>query len=736
MFVPSRRGGRRNIEKGIRRRKIKEEEGGNEGAGWSPQMDDGDVNADYSKMDEGEEESEGEDERLQENRGLLASTSIRNACDALDLLSRASERHAEGSQIADTPASHGSVSTVMSNPNAGYSATSMQVIEAFPLVRDGIVSVEKLRRLVTMYFARHHMYAPIIVRQRIPNNDHKLAALVQQDPLLLTAMVVVASRFEMPRVHDAAWRSMQNDIMKLTFGVTKANVGDVEALLLLAENAPRSSDGAGSSHREELRMTWNMIGLAIRIGYYLGLDQKTLLSPSEVCDAETQRDRLAWTFCYTHDRHASIRVGKAFWSRGPGLCFQNPDVNESYDSRVNFPSLVPESGSGDPMSKTLDTSITENSWPGLDWNRVKNEDYALLVQAYAELAQILTNIHDTLYPTRDRTIALVQVGGYYRMLDEFTRTFAAFELDWNSKRWGIFPLNETVWVTFHYAKLYAYSFAFQAHVHRATIKSQGGSNYNSNGNSRSSMAPGERQHGGNGASNGLNGRQQRSAPSGSTMPGKIFPRGLAGSPDAKFIFESINSAIELLKICIDDLYPGGVLAFLPTRYYGFFSYAAVSLIKAVFSGAVASRERRRIFTLVKRVIWCFSQVSRSFGAASGRHHPAEILARQLRTLVKTLISAEPTSLAPSPDPQPSEATPSFIPETAAASATQDRPLDGAFRMSDVDYLHNPSENMFSGDFPSGSEGSVAGFEDLEALLSADIDNEMWLSYFNQETATF
>jgi hypothetical protein len=712
VFVPSRRGGRRNIDKGIQKRKVKEEGGDQAKTEWAPDYGDGArPSDDYEKIDDGEE-SQMEEDKAQENRGLLASTSIRNACDALDLLSRASETMSQRDNMTENPVM-GSTNGVGAMPSGlesvrGFRTSALQRLGLFSLVREGIVTIENLRRLVTSYFGRNHIYVPIIVRQKIPDNDEKLATFAEQEPLLLTAIVVVASRFELPDVHEAAWRYMQNDIMKLTFGTAKATVGDVEALLLLAENAPRSSDGNGSSHREELRMTWNMIGLAIRIGYYLGLDQQTLLSPSDVCDAQTNRERLAWTFCYMHDRHASIRVGKAFWSRGPGLCFQNPDVNESYDSRVNFPSLVPDEAMDQDrtLSSSIDSTTSVQSWPGLDWNRVKNEDYALLVQAYAELTQILTNIHDTLYPNRDRTIALVQVGGYYRMLDEFTRTFAAFELDWKTKRWGIFPLNETVWVTFHYAKLYAYSFAFQAHIHRATMKDpidQRGDPKDSN--------------------------RRRSPTWNVSMPEKIFPRGLAGSPDAKFIFESINSAIELLKICIDDLYPGGVLAFLPTRYYGFFSYAAVSLIKAVFSGAVTSRERRRIFTLVKRVIWCFSQVTRSLSPTTCRHHPAEILARQLRTLVKTLMSAEPTSLAPSPERELHESGTTVIPEAAATLASHEKQLDGVFRMSDVDYLHNPSDNLFTADLPSGSEGSVAGFEDLEALLSAGIDNAMWLSYF-------
>lgn len=75
----------------------------------------------------------------------------------------------------------------------------------------------------------------------------------------------------------------------------------------------------------------------------------------------------------------------------------------------------------------------------------------------------------------------------------------------------------------------------------------------------------------------------------------IFPRGVTGSPDAKFILEGINAAVrhvfiapcpwaypsqtELIKIATERIHPRGGLTCLPWRFFLFFSYAAVFLLK-------------------------------------------------------------------------------------------------------------------------------------------------------------
>lgn len=93
---------------------------------------------------------------------------------------------------------------------------------------------------------------------------------------------------------------------------------------------------------------------ALRIGYALGLDSKTLdpakpFPPGSVPTAEEEiynRERVAWTYAYAFDRQISIRTGKAFWSRGPQLCFAGGGAGgERPTATATFPSLRAIEGS-------------------------------------------------------------------------------------------------------------------------------------------------------------------------------------------------------------------------------------------------------------------------------------------------------------------------------------------------------------------------------------------------------
>ncbi|KAK9454595.1 hypothetical protein V1511DRAFT_460788 [Dipodascopsis uninucleata] len=708
-FLPSRRGGRRNIEKG---RALKEQ------AAMALQQASAEVTmankvlqtvrqntatkpTNVPSRPPKSEMKEPKDENPRVDTETLAFSFLRNPADAINILARASsfsgdeEEPDSGGGRASSCSSDVSVlpgheQHTMSrqkekrehdqdddsnergskkNRNSIIYLRYQEKIQDFYLVRAGYINPAQLRTCVSIFFSRHHHYLPLVPASKIPVSDELLGEFAQSEPFLLTAMIVVASRFENRAIHDICWKYMQSLISDLTFG-TEPTVGAVEALLLLSENIPHLPTVEHSKlHNHEERIMWNLIGLAIRISYYLGLDQKTLIDINESMNDQTHRERLAWTYCYMHDRQASIRLGKGFWSRGPGLCFQNPDVTTSIvlDSSVNFPTMARSSGN--------------------------SEDYSSHIQAQIELTQILTNIHDTLYPSRDRTITLVNVGEYYRILDELTRSFTAFRIAWQSKSWETFPMNEVIWITYHYARLYAYGFAFQSHLRRRTARYREAQN-----------VPAEDRP---------------------SLANIIFPRGLAGSPDAKFIIESQNSAVELLEICVDHLHAGGALAYLPSRYYGYISYAVVFLIKVVFTGAILAHEQQKILELVRRVINAFSDL----GSAVDKQHPLVRRTGQLRTLVKTLWTAEGMSIASTPVPtHMSSSNASGMNGLGSDNVSGHGEVLGSNGGNASNSNQQIGNDLFSFDFASGSETSEGG-ADLTSLLSFDIDSEIWLSYF-------
>lgn len=177
----------------------------------------------------------------------------------------------------------------------------------------------------------------------------------------------------------------------------------VEALLLLSQwvsHRPQSELRVGRG--EEDRVAWMYIGTALRLGYFLGIDQASFKSDSQEDMAMLNRKRLAWLACYICDRQVSVRLGKGFWARGPG-----PLLGLKSD---DFPSLQPQ-------------SLNEDNW-------------ALIFQANMELTQIFSNAHDILYSLKEDGVKEMLEGRYAKYLDDFRTAIKS----WNNV-WGMLICN-------------------------------------------------------------------------------------------------------------------------------------------------------------------------------------------------------------------------------------------------------------------------------------------------------
>jgi hypothetical protein len=556
-------------------------------------------------------------------------------------------------------------------------------IDDFLLIKRGLINPTQLRTYASIYISRHNHYVPIIPEYKLPNNDARLTRFASEEPFMLMVMVLVVSRYEKDSVHVSCWDVIRDHLSQITYGGLPT-IDVVEGLLLLSEYLPHLPNVADKDfHQVEACMSWNLVGLAIRYSYFLGLDQRALLDRDTELDGKTSHERLVWTYCYLFDRQISIRLGKAFWSRG-GLAFRcQPSVksNMNWEAHNNFPTLAPNG----PYMHRQAGSHTEDS---SDQNGgVSIGDEATLMQAYVELTQILTNIHSTLYPSRDRTLALSHVGDYTRMLDEFTRTLNWFRITWMERhRWEKFPFSKTIGATYYYAKLYAYSFSFQAHVSRTTANSK---------------------------------MLSQDVNTGRTLVKLIFPRGLAESPDVKYILEAIDSASALLKICVEDLFLQGALGFLPSRFYGYFSYAAVFLMKVILTEAVAPRERERLMNLISNAISAFQSSSSTFT----KQHVGVRTNRQLKRLFRTLISVTSTDLTSTAN----KAYPEAAEQRPASDVHTDS--DFAFWLNMLD--SNPTMDAAAGTMmmdsaPWSPEGYM---QEVPNMMPPAVYNNAWQSRF-------
>ncbi|KAJ8098094.1 hypothetical protein POJ06DRAFT_258536 [Lipomyces tetrasporus] len=204
-----------------------------------------------------------------------------------------------------------------------------------------------------------------------------------------------------------------------------------------------------------------------------------------------------------------------------------------------------------------------------------------------------------------------------------------------------------------------------------------------------------------------------------TLANIVFPRGLAGSPDSKFIIESKKAATELLNLCIDKLHAGGALAYLPSRYYGYISYAVVFLIKIVFTGALVAKEQHNILSLVKRTIGCFVE----FAVTVDKAHPLVRRIGQLRKLVRALWNAEGTTITAATTPSASSQLNVAPPQETSYGGSGIS--GGTSAHGDGDLM-----DLLSLDFSAAGSEASEGSADLTSLLSFDIDSEIWMSYFD------
>lgn len=173
-------------------------------------------------------------------------------------------------------------------------------------------------------------------------------------------------------------------------------------------------------------------GTALRLGYFLSIDGTSFRSDAREEPVVFARKRLVWMACYMCDRQVSVRLGKGFWSRGPG-----------------------------PLSGT-----TSNDFPTLQPRLAGQDDWAKIFQANLELTQIFSNVHDILYASKGHNFKEMLEGRYAKYLDDFRTTIR----NW-SERWGTLhcsaPLKASLMLTYDYLRLYVNAFAYQATISRA-----------------------------------------------------------------------------------------------------------------------------------------------------------------------------------------------------------------------------------------------------------------------------
>lgn len=279
-------------------------------------------------------------------------------------------------------------------------------IRAYRLVQSRALDPTTVWQLVARYADNFHQYLPLVPRKYFERSA--LDEFAKNEKYLLTAIITIASKdlLDRPEIHECCSKYMLELISGISAGAD-CDVDAIEALLLLAEWEPHGLRARIErvGRGEEDRAAWMHVGLALRSGYFIGLDRTSFRGDPYGDQPTEARRRLAWASCYVSDRLISVRIGRAFWSRGPG-----------------------------PM-----TGLVSQDFPSLQPAKDGDEDYSKIFQAMLDLTQLYGNVHEVLYSGMRTSNQMMLMGDYVKYVDDFRLAI----LRWKSL-WGLldckFPL--------------------------------------------------------------------------------------------------------------------------------------------------------------------------------------------------------------------------------------------------------------------------------------------------------
>jgi hypothetical protein len=485
------------------------------------------------------EADEGDDDDASTVDSALANAIPRNPSDAWQLLKDVATREAD--VLRKESMNNGQTRSARVAPETDTKGNGGPVkglhtgINSYRLVREGYLAVDVIQMLVNRYREHYHGYLPLVPRKYF--SAAHLDAFAVSNKHLLTAVLTISSKdlIEQPHIHTCCSRYMHDLISGIAAGAD-CEVEAVEALLLLAEWEPQGlrnrieEVGRG----EEDRAAWMHVGIALRTGYFLGLDRTAFRTEdTEGRISDHDRKRFAWVQCYISDRLISVRVGRAFWSRGPG-----PMTGLS--SR-DFPNLAPESSS--------------------------DEDYAKIFQATLDLTQLYTNVHDVLYSGMRTSGQMMLMGDYVKYVDDFRASIARWNTSWGSLACS-HHIKVTLQLSYEYLVLYTNAFVFQAAISQAIATRPKATT--SDGTPHVTL----RDH------------------------LKSTFSSVSSMPDARFIWASVSAAKAYLTLLSTQIEPVRHLRYMPLRYYLYAIYSAVFLFKARSYGVMDQMEERQVRQLI------------------------------------------------------------------------------------------------------------------------------------------
>ncbi|KAH6652535.1 hypothetical protein BKA67DRAFT_637033 [Truncatella angustata] len=400
----------------------------------------------------------------------------------------------------------------------------------YELVQNGTISPDVLERLLGIFVVNYHPHCPIVPLWVF--ECRKERRIATSDDFLLSVVLTIASRDDMQFIeeHRNCWDYTQSLLLKVVLASPDTQTPrTVEALLLLAEWLPHiQTSHSGFSRNSDLAAEDATAWSLVGLAVRHAYLQRLDLAAFKTNQtSKTKQQTEHHQLIWAHVYIADRQISVRL---GQSFWSRGPSLSSKFVAG-DFPSLV----------------IREKG---------SIQDYASALEANIELTQLLHNAHDILFSSQSRKLALVFAGDYNRYIEDFQKASYA----WLSK-WDAFSMpskiKHTMRITYQYLCLYVNAFAFQAVLTRHSRKSQ----------------------------------RRDPVESGGAPAVNLFYCGIMSSPDARYIFDAIAAALNILRL-MGKLDPSTDMCFLPWRYYLYGVYAAVFLYKARRAGIYQSKEQQ------------------------------------------------------------------------------------------------------------------------------------------------
>ena len=364
------------------------------------------------------------------------------------------------------------------------SPATIELWSACRFVAQGWMSAQEAITYVDLFFKNMCPLSPII--NDFYRNHANHLQLLTEEPLLCGTILSISSRYHVlpgiggtlrsALIHDRMWRYCQDLIRNTVFGQERGakpmtrGVGTIEALLLVTEWHPRSlhfppndygwdsellinhtqplevskygdfEDTPANQWLEDVieparrsdRMSWMLLGNAVTLAHELGIFEE---ADSEDQDGTTVRRMRVRKLLYVYVNHLASRLGYVTLIP-PSL---NPIIDQS-------------TASEDPATNEWQSHMA--SW--------------ILLTNFSKL------IADEFFSSADHTRQILRSGHYIGMLERFLPRLD----DWRRVNLEAHSYQgsyqETLFIEYHYVRIYVNSLGMQAACERAVMNKDEG----------------------------------------------------------------------------------------------------------------------------------------------------------------------------------------------------------------------------------------------------------------------